>query len=161
LYKVLVDRKHPAGRAFGRAVEAAGLTVQAIDRDVTALWYDDLYHRWRRGPAAIAGLTPVPVAFCLQQLGQNAGMRLVYRAQHTPTGNGRIEHRLNGPRSMLERAAVLDSGADWSRGAARLVIACPAETPDKSTRVLTSVCAAGTASQEPLVSWVIMPVSRA
>jgi hypothetical protein len=159
-YKVLFDRKHPAARTFGRAAEAAGLTIQAIDRDVTALWYDDLYHRWRQGAAAIAGLTPVPVAFCLQQLGQNAGMRLVYHAQHTPSGDGRMEHRLNGPRSMLERATLLDSGTDWSRGAARLVIDCPAELSDRSMRVLSSVCAAGSASQEPLVSWVISPVAH-
>jgi hypothetical protein len=160
-YKVLFDRQHPAARNFGGAAEAAGLTVQAIDRDVTALWYDDLYHRWRRGPAAIAGLTPVPVAFCLQLLGQDAGMRMVFRAQHTPLGDGRIEHRLSGPRTVLEGAAVLDGGTDWSPGAARLVAACPAGRSDRSTRVLTSDCPAGSAFQEPLVSWVITPVSRA
>src|SRR5580658_7346561 len=72
LYKVVFDQDHPAAVDFGHAAAAAGLTAQAIGRDVTSLWYNDLYHRWRQGAAAIAGLTPARIAFCLQVLGQDA-----------------------------------------------------------------------------------------
>jgi hypothetical protein len=161
LYKVVFDQGHPAAVEFGQAAKAAGLTAQAIGRDVTSLWYDDLYHRWRQGAAAIAGLTPARVAFCLQVLGQDAGLRMVFRAQHTPLSDGRLEHRLTGPSSVLERAALLDSGAGWSRGAAALVGHCPAELSSRRTLALTSVSATGFAFREPLVSWVIAPASHA
>jgi hypothetical protein len=161
LYKLVYTEDHPAAVAFGRVADAAGVPAQAISRDVTSLWYDDLYHRWRQGPAAIAGMTPVRIAFCLQTLARDVGMRMVFRAQHTPIGSGRLEHRLEGPSSVLERAALLDTGAGWSRGAAALVRHCPAEFSSQCTRALTSASATGFAFREPLVSWVLAPVLRA
>lgn len=157
-YKVVFDRDHPATLAFGRAAGNAGLAAQAIGRDVTALWYDDLYHRWRQGPAAIAGMTPARVAFCLQGLGQEAGMRLVFRAEHVPASDGRLAHRLTGPASVLDRAALLNT-ADWPGGAAQLVRDCPAEFAAKSV-ALTSAAASGFAFREALVSWVLAPPAR-
>jgi hypothetical protein len=161
LYKLVYTDDHPAAVAFGRAAGASGIAVQAIGRDVTALWYADLYHRWRQGPAAIAGMTPVRVAFCLQTLAQDAGLRMVFRAQHTPMASGRLEHRLIGPRSVLEGAGLLDAAEGWSSGAAALVARCPAEISSQSTRTLISGSATGFAFREPLVSWVLAPVSRA
>jgi len=161
LYKLVYTEDHPAALAFGRAAGAAGLPAQAIGRDVTALWYQDLYHRWRQGPAAIAGMTPARVAFCLQTLAQDFGMRMVFRAQHTPLRTGGLEHRLTGPRSVLARAGLLDTGEGWSTGAAALVRDCPAELSSQGTGALTSDCASGFAFREPLVSWVLAPVSRA
>jgi hypothetical protein len=161
LYKVVFDREHPAAVAFGAATGDAGLAVQAIGRDVTSLWYDDLYHRWRQGPVAIAGMTPVRVAYCLQVLAQDAGLRVVFRAEHRATGDGRLAHRLTGPRSVLDRAGLLDRAVDWPLGAAQLVTGCRADFSVKSTAALTSVLASGFAFKEPLVSWVIAPPSRA
>lgn len=161
LYKVVFDQGHPAAVDFGQAAKAAGLTAQAIGRDVTALWYDDLHHRWRQGPVAIAGMTPVRVTLCLQVLAQDAGLRVVFRAEHTPTRDDRLVHRLTGPRSVLNRAGLLDKAADWPLGAARLVSDCRADFSAKSTVALTSVSASGFAFREPLVSWVIAPASRA
>jgi hypothetical protein len=160
-YKVLFDREHPAAVAFGGAAGKAGLAVQGIGRDVTSLWYDDLYHRWRQGPVAIAGMTPVRVTYCLQVLAQDAGLRVVFRAEHAATGDGRLAHRLTGPRSVLDRAGLLDQAVDWSLGAAQLVTGCRADFSPKSTAALTSVSANGFAFREPLVSWVIAPPSRA
>ncbi|HEU4627161.1 MAG TPA: hypothetical protein VFS52_20530 [Steroidobacteraceae bacterium] len=57
LYKVLIDNRFAAARAFGREAIARGETVHAFDGDVTDIWYHDLYHRWREGRAAIAGFT--------------------------------------------------------------------------------------------------------
>ena len=57
LYKVLYDTRFPASVAFARRAAARGLAVHAMAGDMTRFWYDDLYHRWRQEPAAIAGLT--------------------------------------------------------------------------------------------------------
>jgi hypothetical protein len=160
-YKVVFDREHPAALAFGQAAGDCGLSVQAISRDVTALWYDDFYHRWRQGPAAIAGMTPARVAYCLQVLAQGVGMRLVFRAEHVAAADGRVAHRLAGPRSVLDRARLLERSADWPRGVARLVRDCPADFSAKSTLALNSPPAGGAASRAPLVSWVIAPPAGA
>jgi hypothetical protein len=123
------------------------------------LWYDELYHRWRRGPAAIAGMTPARVAFCLQGLAQEAGLRLVFRAEHVPASDGRLSHRLTGPAAVLERAGLLN-GSDWAAGAAQLVRHCPAQFTAQSV-ALTSAAASGFAFREALVSWVLAPPARA
>jgi hypothetical protein len=52
LYKVLYDVRSPAGVRFARRAAEQGLSVQAMEGDMTRFWYDDLYHRWQRGPAA-------------------------------------------------------------------------------------------------------------
>jgi hypothetical protein len=164
-YRVLYDQDHPAATVFGHAAKAAGLPIHGLRANptsyhLTAFWYDDLYYRWRKGPAAIAGMTPVHVALYLQLLGQDAGLRLVLRAQHLQTAGGRIEHRLSGPRSVLAQAATLfDVGRDWPRAAAELIRLTPARLSD--TTSLTVSSAAGSGLREPLVSWVMAPATRA
>jgi len=154
-YKVVFDREHPAALAFGQAARNSGLAAQAIGRDVTALWYDDLSYRWRQGPAAIAGMTPARVANCLQVLAQGSGLRMVFRAEHVASGDGRLVHRVTGPRAVLDRARLLDESADWPRGVAGLVRDCPADFSGKSSLALNSPSASGATSRQPLVSWVI------
>jgi hypothetical protein len=79
LYKVLYDTRFEASVAFARRAEARGITVHAMAGDMTRFWYDDLYHRWRQGPAAIAGLTAHGPLFCLERLAWEQRMRVVYR----------------------------------------------------------------------------------
>jgi hypothetical protein len=79
LYKVLYDTRFAASAAFARRAEARGIAVYAMAGDMTRFWYDDLYHRWRQGPAAIAGLTAQGPLFCLERLGWEQRMRVVYR----------------------------------------------------------------------------------
>jgi hypothetical protein len=66
--------------AFARRAEARGIAVHAMAGDMTRFWYDDLYYRWRQGPAAIAGLTAHGPLFCLEQLAWEQRMRVVYRS---------------------------------------------------------------------------------
>ena len=54
----------------------------AIDADMTQLWYDEIYHRWKEGPPAIAGLTAHGPMFCFAELARDVRMRLVFRAEH-------------------------------------------------------------------------------
>jgi hypothetical protein len=165
-YKVLFDQDQPAATAFGDAASAAGLPThglraQLLGHDLTALWYDDLYHRWREEAVPIAGMTPARVAFYMQMLGQDAGLRLVFRAEHTQTSDGRVQHRLSGPKSVLGLAALLDAGSDWSRGVAEMVRRTPAQPSDRGSLVFSSTSVVDSGMKEPLVSWVIGPVSRA
>ena len=152
-YKVLFDLESPAAVAFGRRAVALQLPAVEVGREVTSLWYDDLYHRWQERPAAIAGLTVPHVAFCLQILARDVGMRLMYRGEHSPLGDGRIRHRLTGPAEELARASLLES--DWTQGAVQLVGGCEAAREHAEVEFISA--AGNHALDEQLVSWVIAP----
>lgn len=152
-YKVLFDREAPAAAAFGRHAVALHLPAVAVGRDVTSLWYDDLHHRWQAGPAAIAGLTLPHVAFCLEILARDVGMRVAYRGEHAPLGEGRIRHRLTGSADLLAGASLLQ--ADWTQATAQRVGCCQAA--HEHTEVEFISAAGHVALEEPLVSWVIAP----
>jgi hypothetical protein len=83
-YKVLYDTRVAASVAFAQRAAARGFALHAIAGDMTRFWYDDLYHRWREGPAAIAGLTAHGPLFCLERLAWEQRMRVVYRREHAP-----------------------------------------------------------------------------
>ena len=76
LYKVLYDSRFAASVAFARRAAARGIAVHAMTGDMTPFWYDDLYHRWRKEPVAIAGLTAHGALFCLERLVATAGQPL-------------------------------------------------------------------------------------
>lgn len=159
-HRVLFDRDHPAAVAFGQAAEAAGLPVEPIGADLTALWRD-LSLRWRREPVALAGLTTETAALYLQLFAQDAELRLVLRASHTPLSDGRVRHYLTGPQATLEQAALLDSGERWPLGALALLCHCQADLASKATLMRTSPSGGVSAlPQERLVSWVVAPVAR-
>jgi hypothetical protein len=159
-HRVLFDRDHPAAVAFGRAGQAAGLPVEPIGPDLTALWRD-LLLRWRQEPVAMAGLTTEPAGLYLQLLAQDAGLRLVLRASHTPLSDGRVRHYLTGPRATLEQAAVLDRGERWPLGSLALLCHCRADLASNTTLMRTSPSSDASAfPQERLVSWVLAPVGR-
>jgi hypothetical protein len=86
LYKVLYDVRFPGSVAYARRASAQGHAVHAIEGDMTQFWYDDLYHRWRQGPAAIAGLTAYGALFCLERLAWDQRMRVVSRTEHANDG---------------------------------------------------------------------------
>jgi hypothetical protein len=87
-YKVLYDTRFAASVAFARRAAARGFAVHAIAGDMTRFWYDDLYHRWRQEPAAIAGLTAHGALFCLERLAWDQRMRVVYRREHAAAAAG-------------------------------------------------------------------------
>src|SRR5262245_10881177 len=82
LYKIVYDVRFADSVAFARQAEARGVATHAIEGDMTRFWYDDLYYRWRSGPAAIAGLTAHGPLFCLERLAWDQRMRVVYRREH-------------------------------------------------------------------------------
>jgi hypothetical protein len=162
LYKVIFDERFAASRAFGSEAKRLGLPVHAIKGDITDLWFNDLYARWKQSPAAIAGLTAHGAIFCLERLAWDQRMRVVFRADHTNGSGGSIEHALSGPDGMLREAADLSSsGQDWSARIARLVARCPVERPQASkATIVTPMVNPAHRDSEPLISWVIAPVNR-
>jgi hypothetical protein len=104
LYKVLYDTRFPASAAFARRAAARGLAVHAIAGDMTRFWYDDLYHRWRQGPAAIAGLTAHGPLFCLERLGWEQRMRVVYRREQAPVAGEAAERLFSWVIAPVARA---------------------------------------------------------
>ena len=159
LYKVLYDTRFAASVAFARRAEARGLAVHAMRGDMTSFWYDDLYHRWRQSPTAIAGLTAHGALFCLERLAWEQRMRVVYRGVHKAAGDGGVAHRFEGPSPLLTQA--IDSVAEpaWAAAIADVVAACPLTGRQQSARGLTRA-AAPPPSGDELFSWVIAPVHR-
>ena len=87
LYKVLIDQRFAAARAFAHEAKGRGQSVYVFDGDVTDIWYQDLHRRWEQSRAPIAGLTAHGALFCLDHLARDARMRVVHRAEHRFPGH--------------------------------------------------------------------------
>jgi hypothetical protein len=160
LYKVLYDTRFAASVAFARRAAARGVAVHAMTGDMTPFWYDDLYHRWRQEPVAIAGLTAHGALFCLERLAWEQRMRVVYRGEHAPAAGGCIAHRFEGPAQLAAAAAEATVDVAWAAALADVVAGCPrGRAPSATARSLTARGDA-TVPSEPLFSWVIAPVPR-
>jgi hypothetical protein len=163
IYTMVYDERFADSVAFAGEARRLGLRATGIHGDVTALWYDDLYHRWRQGPAAIAGLTTANALFCLETLGNDVGLRRVLKAEHRgQPGRLDIEHRLEGPAALLRSHALEDSGPLWARRMAHLAVRCPATREGRVDGRAVSIGSSPQAADHPvLVSWVLAPTRRA
>jgi hypothetical protein len=161
LYKVLYDTRFTASVEFARRATTQGLAVHAMDGDMTRFWYDDLYYRWRQGPAAIAGLTAHGALFCLEQLAWDQRMRVVFRAEHSVADAGCVAHRFEGPAALLPAAAEATASPAWAAAMADVVTQCPRGRVEHETASAVTTRAVTSPSTEPLFSWVIAPVIRA
>jgi hypothetical protein len=160
LYKVVYDTRFAAAAEFARRAAARGLAVHAMHGDMTRFWYDDLYHRWRSGPAAIAGLTARGALFCLEQLAWDQRMRVVFRAEHS-VAEACVAHRFEGPAALVTAAAEAASGPAWAAAMADVVVQCPRARLERATASAMTTPMSTAPLAEPLFSWVISPVIRA
>lgn len=159
--RAVFDRDFAEARSFARAVRARGIATQAIRGDVTSLWYDDLYFRWREGSVVTAGLTGRSALFCLEQLARDAGHRVLLRVNHTQTADGAVEHAFHGPDDLVASAGrLLSDCGDWGAGIASLVAKCRRSASTSASRPLVETPIPFSPWSEPLVSWVIAPKSR-
>jgi hypothetical protein len=156
LYRAIFDRRFPASIEFAERAQALGLATHGIDGDMTRFWYDELYHEWKKGPAAIAGLTAHGAMFCFEQLARDQGMRIVFRAEHK-LGTAGVTHTLTGPLAMLgESMALNDRGRRWAACMADVVAHCSRGRAEISTAAAVSADAKSEHDgAEPLYSWVI------
>lgn len=157
-YRTIFDERFPESVAFGTEAERLGETTRSISGDITRLWYNDIATKWRDEPLAIAGLTAPGPLFCLERWGWDAGLRVVFRAEHR-TVDGRVQHKFFGPRIVLADAQGRVSGPEWAAQMARLAVACRHDICTPSEAGHDGVIS--TADDEALVSWVIAPVARA
>jgi hypothetical protein len=159
LYKLVYDRRYPAGRAFGAAAEHARSTagIVAIDGDITAFWSQDLRLQWSAGGGAIAGLTTARTLFCLEQLAKEHWRRAVLRVEHAMSEEQGTVHRLTAPEPMIARMHPVLLAKDWpvKLPAALTTCQCAGGAP-RTTRVIRSTCDHRWAMpDEKLVSFVI------
>jgi hypothetical protein len=160
LYKVLYDTRFAASVAFARRAADSGAALYAMAGDMTRFWYDDLYRRWRQGPAAIAGLTAHGALFCLERLAWEQRMRVVYRGEHAAASGGCVAHRFEGPAELASAAAAATADHSWAAALADVVTRCPRGRMQPSM-ARSSTPRVDTQPPETLFTWVIAPVERA
>ena len=128
---------------------------------MTRFWYEDLYHRWRSGPAAIAGLTAHGPLFCLERLAWDSGMRVVFRGEHTPVDGRTVCHEISGPASLLREAGRVAADPGWSERLAEIAMRVPSgKTEMSSVRTEAQGLLAMPPHAEALYSWVIAPATK-
>jgi len=96
---VLQDLRYPtaAEYAWGLLGHLAGaehdarLAIKGIDGELSRLWFG----AWQRGEnLSLAGTTGADVLFCLEQLGRDKGLRVLWRSSHGKHDDGTGEQVL-------------------------------------------------------------------
>jgi hypothetical protein len=159
IYAAVYDSRFDDGKAFARRSKSLGLATRAFDGDMTAVWYRDLYHRWRAGPVAIAGVTARGALFCFEQLARAERMQLVFRAEHRPVRDGVVEHSLEGPITVVSDALRLASSATAIGPCmAEAIAACPARPAETARTVVSSPASLRLPDgEDALYAWIIAP----
>ena len=159
--RVVSDVRFAPSMAFGLEAERLGFALTRIQGDITDFWFNDLSIRWKQGPIALAGLTAHGPLFCLERFAWDYGLRVVFRAEHQFAGSGAAAHLITGPSDTIARIGSSSLGdLDWPRAFARIATACDAGSPGSASVRVTTPCDGATEPDEPLVSWVIAPITR-
>ena len=160
LEAVIFDSRHPEARDFGARAGFLGAPLRAIEGDITDLWQNELLSRWRKAPAAIAGLTERPALFLLERLAWEHGLRVVFEAEHAPDGRGLAVHRIGRTADPRLADELGLAGRSWpSVLADALVGADRVAAPD--TRPTDAGLAARLGEPMKLCSWIIAPRTAA
>ncbi len=157
LYKAIYDLRFAESVAFARRLAGHGVRLRGFEGDITRFWYDELDLVWRRGPAAVAGLTAYGPLFCLERLAWDRGMRVVFRAAHR-FDDGRIEHEVSGPSALL--SALDDVVREPWACMADAVARCPNGRAEIAQVRRSAVHAGIAAREDMLYSWLIAPTQR-
>jgi hypothetical protein len=184
---VVYDTRFAGSVAFAGRSTALGLRTHAIAGDMTHLWYDEIYHHWKQrssdhwqqSPTALAGLTAYGPLFCFAELARDVGMRVVFKAEHRPTGGVAMTHSFTGPVPMLSTAldACARPQSIWT-SMADLVARCPSGRSEiaSAQRTVGTMLATGSATNDAstdgvpanaapsdadtLYTWVIAPAVK-
>jgi hypothetical protein len=82
LYRVVCDDRFAPSVDFAADAARRGIHVVRTTGDITDFWFEELSLRWGTAPAAVAGLTAEGPLFCLERLGWDHGLRVVFREPH-------------------------------------------------------------------------------
>jgi len=160
-YKIIYDDRYQDSVVFAEESNKLGAAVHAIKGDVTDLWYNDLYHEWKKGPAAIMGMTTEDALFCLQILAQDQRMHVVFRVEHNYLPDNRIEHVISGTSHVPHEMAVLaDVGPAWNIHMSNVLMEYPDEHTRKTETKIITRLDRPVAEQQSLVTWVIAPINK-
>lgn len=160
-YKIIFDENYQDSVAFANAAEKLGATIHGIKGDITDLWYNDLYHEWKKGPAAIMGMTNENSLFCLEQLAHDQRMRVVFRVDHNYLSDNKIEHVISGTTQVPPEISDLENdGPAWNIQIANVVMHCSDTRSKSSCTTLVTQLKRPVTDQQSLVSWVIAPVKK-
>ena len=161
IYKVVIDERFAASRAFGAQAVRLGAGLLSMQGDVTSIWYSDLYHQWKKAqPGAIAGLTTDSSLFCLDILARDVGMRVVYRGDHCTTNGAHFEHQAVGPNSVVREIEALGKSAAWANTTATALLACPKDGLRPAALRVGPSLSTEADSATSLVSWIIAPPAK-
>lgn len=158
--RVLFDRRSAQAVAFGLEAARRGVEALAVDDDAGAVWMHEIAPLWQAGMGPIAGLTGRVPLFCLELLGRDYGMRVVYRGQHAEVDGGHIVHTCVGPAMPRWDGQLVEAGARWGATAAALALSCRVSAVADARRGLMDLEPHGDADRS-LFSWVIAPVDPA
>ncbi|RTZ45456.1 twin-arginine translocation signal domain-containing protein [Candidimonas sp. SYP-B2681] len=158
LHAVVYEPADLASAEFGALSKQLGHATHAIDGDVTTLWTQCLAEQWRKKPIAIAGMTHAGALFVLERFGWDHGLRVLFRAEHKPQGDGSVAHVLAGPASMLHTYEALAAEKyDYAQCMAGVIGQCPEHAASPATKSLLTPRAVGTHATRPMYTWVIGP----
>ena len=161
-YKIIYDENFQDSVAFANEASKLGADIHGIKGDVTDLWYNDLYHEWKKGPAPIMGMTDEAALFCLEELAKDQRMRVVLRIDHKYISANRIEHVISGiTESPREISNLVKDGPAWNIQIASLVMNCTENRATLSPTRLVTELKSPAKDKTSLVSWVIAPVKKA
>lgn len=161
-YKIIFDERFQDSVAFADASKKLGAAIHGIKGDVTDLWYNDLYHEWKKGPAAIMGMTTEDSLFCLQVLAQDQRMRVVFRVDHHYLPDNTIEHVISGITEIPHRMSDLENvGPAWNINMSNVVMQCPENRSQATTTKIITRLNRPASDRQSLVTWIIAPVKKA
>jgi hypothetical protein len=130
---VLAEAASPLASVFRVEAARLGLPVWEIHDDITDLWYQDLWLRWKEAPRILAGVTLSTSLFCIETLARDHQMRVWFRAEHNRS----------------------TPGEDWGVRFARFAAGLPL-----SESALGERASSETAEPGPMVSWVVAPRTK-
>jgi hypothetical protein len=160
VYTVVYDDRFHQSMSFAGRARRLGYRTSAISGDTTALWYNDLYHRWKKGPAPIAGLTTPEAAMCLKLFAADAGLRCVFETEHRfRQGQSIVEHSIRAS-TEPSLTALKESGDRWPEHMLQLMRTCPIRSARQRFSAVSKLTAERTDGDARLVSWLFAPIQR-
>jgi hypothetical protein len=154
----VVDGRYAASRAFAHELQRSGVTVHVTAGDVTRVWFEQLQPMWRTSPTPVAGFTPFAALFCLERLGWDHDLRLVYRALHDAGERRGLEHRIAAGTRLRQQLRLALNAEPWAGRLAGALAASDSwdrEAPITSSTPEMTLIARTASGGLPLYSWVI------